>query len=57
MKKDRKKEDEKVKAAYESTQRSITQRAIDAEVQLLIFKKDSILRPGKQRLQELERLW
>ena len=51
------KEKRKLEEHYTTLVDSKHQRAVEAEVQLLTQRKDSILKPGEQRLQDLERLW
>lgn len=51
------KEKKKLEEQYTALVDAKHQRAVEAEVQLLTQRKDSILKPGEQRLQDLERLW
>ena len=48
--------DQKYQALLDKYQRTLL-RASDSEIQLLTLKKDSFLKPGLQKLQELEKFW
>ena len=43
-------------SVYDANKKAL-QRAMDAEVQLLMLRKEAIVNPGERKVQEIDRLW